>query len=119
MLKILRNTFASLLVRFASFNKKSPMPKFLRVDLKQPAEYGVTSLVAFGMPCKNADGSDYGIVYLVIRYIDYKNDIVEGDHLYLSLEETYEEAYEEYGVEPSDWQPLSPQEIDFIDSQIQ
>ena len=73
----------------------------------------VTSLVLFGL--NTADG---GVVYLTIRYSDYKNDLIEGDHLMLSLDEAQAYAQDEYGIAPNDWQPLSAVEIKKVDAGI-
>lgn len=94
------------------------MPKFLYADLKEPGEYGVTSLVAFGMKLSYTNGEDAGIAYLVIRYTDYEKGIAEGDHLLFSLEEVFEDSYEVYGIAPKDWRPLSSEEIAVIDASI-
>ena len=90
-------------------------PRYLFSDVKIPDPYrpDVKSIVLFGLQC-----SDGSTVYLEIRYIDYENDVVEGDHLMLSLEESYEYAIRDYGIQKSDWRDLTSQEIEKIGREI-
>lgn len=87
-------------------------PSYLFAALEQPDDAGVTALVAFGLVTTEDE-----VFYLVIRYIDYPN-IVEGDHLYHSLEDVLEAASAEYGIAPRDWRELSGDEINEIGAQI-
>ncbi len=87
-------------------------PSYLFTSLEQPDDAGVTALVAFGLVTTDAE-----VFYLVIRYIDYPN-IVEGDHLYHSLEEVIEAASAEYGIAPPDWRDLSADEISEVGANI-
>lgn len=87
-------------------------PLYLFSYVKHPDEYrpNVTSIVLFGMV--STDGQ---VFYLVIIYIEYENDIVERDHLMWSLEEAYEYAFRDYGIQKSDWRQLSQEEIEAIE----
>lgn len=87
-------------------------PSYLFAALKQPDDAGVAALVAFGL-----ETTEDEVFYLVIRYIDYPN-IVEGDHLYHSLEEVLEATSAEYGIAPRDWRDLSADEISKVGAQI-
>ncbi|MCI8210139.1 hypothetical protein AUC61_11390 [Pseudomonas sp. S25] len=87
-------------------------PSYLFASLKQPDEAGVTALVTFGLVTTEDE-----VFYLVIRYIDYPN-IVEGDHLYHSLEEVLEAASAEYGIGLPDWRDLSADEISEVGANI-
>lgn len=87
-------------------------PSYLFAALEQPDDAGVAALVAFGLVTTEDE-----VFYLVIRYNNYPN-IVEGDHLYHSLEEVFEAASAEYGIAPPDWRDLSPDEISKVGAQI-
>lgn len=87
-------------------------PSYLFAALEQPDDAGVAALVAFGLVTTEDE-----VCYLVVRYNDYPN-IVEGDHLYHSLEEVFEAASTEYGIAPRDWRDLSPDEISEVGAQI-
>lgn len=88
-------------------------PSYLFGSLKQQDDAGVTALVVFGLVTTEDE-----VFYLVIRYIDYPNNIVEGDHLYHSLEEVLDAASDEYGIDPRSWRDLSADEISEIGSHI-
>ncbi|MCQ4317172.1 hypothetical protein EA797_03950 [Stutzerimonas zhaodongensis] len=90
-------------------------PQYLFSHVKHADDYrpDVTAIVLFGMAA-----TDGHVFYLEIRYIDYENDIVEGDHLMWSLEEAYEYAFRDYGIQKNDWRQLSLEEIKAIDSGI-
>ncbi|WP_243247505.1 hypothetical protein [Pseudomonas maioricensis] len=90
-----------------------PSPRYLLANVRNPDGTGVTALVAFGLVTDDAE-----FIYLVIRYIDYTQPRVEGDHVYFSLEEVIAAAQDEYGIEPQDWRPLSEAEIRAIDARI-
>ena len=87
------------------------LPQYLFSDVKRPDEFSpdVTSVVLFGLV--STDGQ---VFYLEIRYIDYGKDVVEGDHLTWSLEEAYEYALRDYGIQKNDWRPLTKVEVEAI-----
>lgn len=87
-------------------------PQYLFTQLTRPDASGVTALVAFALVSSEGE-----VFYLVIRYIDYPSR-VEGDHLYLSLEQVLEAVSDEYGISPGAWRPLSAAEIMAIDANI-
>lgn len=91
----------------------TPQPSYLFTSLKQPDDSGVTALVVYGLVT-----AEHELFYLVIRYIDYPNNIVEGDHLYHSLVEALDAASAEYGIAPEGWRELSTDEISEIGSHI-
>ncbi|MFJ4255956.1 hypothetical protein ACIP01_03245 [Pseudomonas monteilii] len=73
----------------------------------------VTAIVIFGLEVTND-----GPVYLLIRFEDYEELQIEGDHLFLGLDEALESAEFEYGILPSDWRVMTEAEIQRIDWNI-
>ncbi|MGY2339028.1 hypothetical protein ACW9HW_07245 [Pseudomonas sp. SDO5532_S415] len=69
----------------------------------------VTAIVLFGL---KVEGDD--LVYLEIRFQDYGELQIEGDHLMVGLDEALESAEFEYGILPSDWRVMSETEIQRI-----
>jgi len=69
----------------------------------------VTAIVLFGLEVEGDDP-----VYLEIRFQDYEELQIEGDHLMLGLEEALESAESEYGILPSDWRVMSGAEVQRI-----
>jgi hypothetical protein len=69
----------------------------------------VTAIVLFGLKVEGDDP-----VYLEIRFRDYKELQIEGDHLMLGLEDALESAEFEYGILSSDWRAMSEAEIQRI-----
>jgi hypothetical protein len=69
--------------------------------------------VIFGLEVKN----DHP-VYLLIRFEDYEELQIEGDHLIPGLAEALKIAELEYGILPSDWRVMSEAEIQRIDENI-
>jgi len=94
---------------------QSSTPKYLFSQCQQSNQYhpDVSSIVLFGMTC-----DDGAVVYLEIRYIDYDRNIVEGDHLWLSLEEALHYSYVGFGISEEQWSALSSDEILRIDRNI-
>jgi len=94
---------------------KSSMPKYLFSQCQQPNQYhpDVSSIVLFGVTCDDGE-----VVYLEIRYIDYDRNLVEGDHLWLSLEEALHYSYVDFGISEGEWKALSSDEILRIDLNI-
>lgn len=73
----------------------------------------VMVIVLFGMVCESGD-----IVYLEIRYRNYDADEVEGDHLFLSLDEAFDSANADFDICQEHWRGLSAAEIETIDQKI-
>ncbi|WJD60239.1 hypothetical protein [Pseudomonas kurunegalensis] len=73
----------------------------------------VTAIVIFGLEVANDDP-----VYLLIRFKDYEEVQIEGDHLFPGLDEALESAEFEYGILPSDWRVMTEAEIQRIDWNI-
>jgi hypothetical protein len=69
----------------------------------------VTAIVLFGLKVEGVD-----LVYLEIRFQDYGELQIEGDHLMVGLDEALECAAFEYGILPSDWRVMSETEIQRI-----
>jgi predicted nucleotidyltransferase len=69
----------------------------------------VTAIVLFGLVVEGDD-----LVYLEIRFQDYGELQIEGDHLILGLDEALEIAEFEYGILPNDWRVMSEAEIQRI-----
>jgi hypothetical protein len=69
----------------------------------------VTAIVLFGLKAEDDD-----LVYLEIRFKDYGELQIEGDHLMLGLDEALESAEFEYGILPNDWRVMSEAEIQRI-----
>lgn len=69
----------------------------------------VTAIVLFGLKAEDDD-----LVYLEIRFKDYGELQIEGDHLILGLDEALESAEFEYGILPNDWRVMSEAEIQRI-----
>lgn len=88
-------------------------PGYSFAPCKEPSEFGVTSVVLIGLVSTDGDA-----LYLLIRYVDYETGVVEGDHLYHSLEEAFESTHSDYGIGPGDWRSLSEAEIAVVDAQI-
>lgn len=88
-------------------------PRYLHAYLEEPDEDGVTALVAYGMT--TTDGE---VVYLIIRYFDYENHSVQGDHLYMSFNEAMDDVFKDYALTRSSWRELSAEEILRIDARI-
>lgn len=88
-------------------------PQFLYAGLQEPDVDGITALVAYGMTT-----SDGEVVYLIIRYFDYENHSVQGDHLYMSFNEAMEDVFKDYALTRSDWRELTDNEIMRIDACI-
>ncbi len=74
----------------------------------------VTSIVLFALLSEDDE-----VVYLELRYTDFASGQFEGDHLWLSLEEALDGAFEDYGISEDDWRPLSVREIARIDRTIE
>lgn len=94
-------------------------PRYLLAEIKNPddehLEYigDITVVVLFGLKCDNGD-----VLYLEIRYIDFENGVVDGDHVTGTLEEAYQSAFEHYGLLKDDWRNLSKDQIERIDRSI-
>lgn len=69
----------------------------------------VTAIVLFGLKAEDDD-----LVYLEIRFKDYGELQIEGDHLMLGLDEALESAEFEYGILPNDWRVMSEAETQRI-----
>ncbi|WPN55830.1 hypothetical protein [Pseudomonas sp. P9_31] len=69
----------------------------------------VTAIVLFGLKAEDDD-----LVYLEIRFKDYGELQIEGDHLMPGLDEALESAEFEYGILPNDWRVMSEAEIQRI-----
>ncbi|MGE8064068.1 hypothetical protein [Pseudomonas sp. NPDC089569] len=69
----------------------------------------VTAIVLF---CLKAEDND--LVHLEIRFKDYAELQIAGDHLMLGLDEALESAEFEYGILPNDWRVMSETEIQRI-----
>lgn len=90
-------------------------PRHLFAKVRRPDSFRptVTAIVLFGLAA--TDGT---VFHLEIRYIDYTSNIIEGDHLMTSLQDAYLHAFNDYGIEPSDWRELTVEEIASIEAGI-
>ncbi|MFP3515201.1 hypothetical protein SB766_03215 [Pseudomonas sp. SIMBA_077] len=91
----------------------SSEPVYLIASVRQPCHYrpSVTAIVLFGL---EVEGNNTPPVYMEIRFIDYPNLQVEGEHLMLSLQDALESARVDYGIEQADWRDMNQEEIDRI-----
>jgi hypothetical protein len=72
---------------------------------KQSPREGIASAVICELEASEGDP-----VYLMIRYFDLHRTEIEGDHLYLTMQEAKADALAEFGIESMSWNPLSVQE---------
>ena len=73
----------------------------------------ISFLVVHALMCE-----DGGFVYLLIRYIDFDSEQIDGDHLHVSLDEALVNAEHEFGVQSSDWFALTALQAERIDRSI-
>src|SRR5690606_3528345 len=73
----------------------------------------VSFLVVHPLMCE--DGC---FVYLLIRYIDFDSERIDGDHLHLSLDAALLDAQHEFGVQSTDWFALTASQAERIDRSI-
>ena len=92
----------------------SRIAKHAGVQVKPRYSPDVESLVLFEL----RDTKDQP-VYLLIRFYNWAKFEVEGDHLFILLEEALHEAQDEYGISASDWQDISDDERKRVDDSIQ
>lgn len=90
-------------------------PKYLMAYSQKQNEYHleVTAIVLLGMVSEDGD-----VIYLEIRYQNYDAGIVEGDHLFLSLDEALISSEAHFGICREHWRDLSAHEIENIDQGI-